>query len=118
VSAERTSLIAIARSVQGRASMRIELRCADVAVARAWIDSQGTAVRMNLALSHGRLPAASRARLIDACFSEARPAPQQPVEVSIPAGDVELLDGICRRLDHVRTRPAGASCLIDGLNVP
>jgi hypothetical protein len=51
--------------------------------------------------------------LLEAVFGLLGDEPSRPVQATIPLGDSDLLAGLTDHLTDVRTRAAGATCLID-----
>ena len=78
------------------------------------VSTDGDLVLMRFAMAHGHLPAATRRDLVDQAFQlpELDGGPQQ-VQAVIPLGDVELLQGLRAHLSGIRSRAAGATCLIE-----
>ena len=71
-------------------------------------------VHADLHLEAGHLPVGTRTRLVDAVLDLATAEPGTQLEVTLPAGDSEILDRLRERCDDLQTRPAGASCLATG----
>jgi len=69
---------------------------------------------LQFTVAHGHLPRDVRQNLLEQAFllPELSIASQR-VLVTIPLGDVELLQGLQVRLGEVRVHAAGASCLIE-----
>jgi hypothetical protein len=61
----------------------------------------------------GHLPTTARHELIEAVFAHPAVRASSRITATIPLGDFELLDGFSRHCPQVRTRAAGASCLVD-----
>lgn len=72
------------------------------------------ALRVDLHVEAGQLPAGSRTQLVDAVLDQTAAEPGTQLEVNLPAGDSEILDRLRERVDGLQTRPAGASCLATG----
>ena len=75
-------------------------------------DDQGV-IRASLQAQAGHLPTGTRARLVDGVLDLPQTTHSNRLEATIPLGDAESLDRLRERCDEVRTRPAGASCLVD-----
>ena len=72
-----------------------------------------TTIRTSLHVPAGHTPVGLRARLVDAVVDADEAARSSRLEATIPLGDVEALEQLRKRCDDVRTRPAGATCLVD-----
>ena len=70
-------------------------------------------VRAAVHVESGHQPPGTRARLVDAILDLPEVRTQQRLEVSLPIGESETLQRLRERCDRVRTRPAGATCLVD-----
>jgi hypothetical protein len=70
-------------------------------------------VRAALYVESGHLPIGSRARLVDAMFDLPELQSSEHLEAAVPIGDAEILDRLRQRCVDVRTRPAGATCLVE-----
>jgi hypothetical protein len=75
-------------------------------------DDQGV-IRASLHAEAGHLPTGTRSRLVDEVLDLPQTTDSNRLEATIPLGDAESLDRLRERCDEVRTRPAGASCLVD-----
>jgi uncharacterized phage protein gp47/JayE len=75
-------------------------------------DEQGV-IRASLHARAGHLPTGTRTRLVDGVLDLPQTTDSNRLEATIPLGDAESLDRLRERCDEVRTRPAGASCLVD-----
>ena len=82
------------------------LASADIAADRA-------SVTLQFAVTPGHLPRDARLDLLEAVFGLLGDQPSRTVRATIPLGDCDLLAGLTRHLTDVRTRAAGATCLID-----
>ena len=82
------------------------LASADIAVDRA-------SITLQFAVTPGHLPRDARLDLLEAVFGLLGEEPSRTVQAAIPLGDSDLLAGLTRHLIGVRTRAAGATCLID-----
>ena len=82
------------------------LASADIAADRA-------SVTLQFAVTPGHLPRDARLDLLEAVFGLLADQPSRTVRATIPLGDCDLLAGLTRHLTDVRTRAAGATCLID-----
>ena len=85
-----------------------------VAEATVTSDTDLQAVRADLHVEAGHLPAGARRELVDAVLDQTAAQPGIQLEVTLPAGDSEILDRLRERVDNLLTRPAGASCLATG----
>jgi hypothetical protein len=74
--------------------------------------AEGT-VRTSLLPSSGHTPPGSRASLVDAVLDLPEVRASARLEATVPLGDAEALDRLRARCRDVRTRPAGATCLVD-----
>jgi hypothetical protein len=70
-------------------------------------------VRAAVHVESGHYPPGTRARLVDAILDLPEFGTQQRLEVALPLGETETLQRLRERCDQVRTRPAGATCLVD-----
>lgn len=83
-------------------------------LAEADVDFGPELVQAQLRVEFGRLPAGTRAQLVDAVLDLTEAEPGTPVEMTLPAGDAELLQRLRERCVGVDTRAAGASCRLFG----
>jgi hypothetical protein len=95
---------------------RITVQNAGRVVAEATVtsDIDHHAVHADLHVEAGHLPTGTRTQLVDAVLDEAAAEPGTHVDVTLPAGDGEILDRLRERVDDLQTRPAGATCLAAG----
>jgi hypothetical protein len=77
-------------------------------------DTHTHVVHAELHLEAGHLPVGTRTRLVDAVLDQPDAEPGMHLEVTLPAGDGEILERLRERCDDLETRPAGASCLATG----
>jgi hypothetical protein len=70
-------------------------------------------VRAHLRVVAGHHPVGIGARLVDAMLELPEARDGGRLEATVAAGDIESLDRLRARCGDVRTRPAGASCLVD-----
>ena len=82
-------------------------------LAEADVRSEPDVVRAALRVEAGYLPPGTRARLVDAVLDSPDAEPGIRLEVTLPAGDAEMLERIRERCDQVEARAAGASCLLN-----
>jgi hypothetical protein len=82
-------------------------------LAAADVQAEPEVVRAALRAEAGHLPPGTRARLVDAVLDIPNAEPGTRLEVSLPAGDAEMLQRIRERCEQVQTRAAGASCLLN-----
>ena len=73
------------------------------------------AVHADLHVEPGHLPVGTRTRLVDAVLDQSTADPGARLEVTLPAGDAEILDRLRQRCDDLQLRPAGSSCLARGM---
>jgi hypothetical protein len=90
-------------NVGGRAVVR-----ADVA-----LHDQPGVVRAAVHVESGHQPPGTRAGVVDAVLDLPEVRTQQRLEIALPIGETEILQRLRERCDRVRTRPAGATCLVD-----
>ena len=72
------------------------------------------AIHADLHVEAGHLPVGTRTRLVDAVLDLTAAEPGTHLQVTLPAGDGEILDRLRQRCDNLQTRAAGASCLATG----
>jgi hypothetical protein len=85
------------------------------AVARADVelhDPPGV-VRAVVHVESGHQPPKTRAGVVDAVLDLPEVRAQQRLEIAVPIGETEILQRLRERCERVRTRPAGATCLVD-----
>jgi hypothetical protein len=94
---------------------RVEIDVGGRVVATADVERPESAgpVRVVVNVESGHLPTGSRTRLVDAMFDLPELQPGDQFEAAVPIGDAEILDRLRQRLADVRTRPAGATCLVE-----
>ena len=73
------------------------------------------AVHADLHIEAGHLPVGTRTRLVDAVLDQSTADAGTRLDVTLPAGDAEILDRLRERCDDLQVRPAGSSCLARGL---
>ncbi len=71
-------------------------------------------IHADLHVEAGHLPVGTRTRLVDAVLDLTAAEPGIHLQVTLPAGDGEILDRLRERCDDVQIRSAGASCLATG----
>ena len=71
-------------------------------------------IHADLHVEAGHLPVGTRTRLVDAVLDATAVEPGIHLQVTLPAGDGEILDRLRERCDDLQTRSAGASCLATG----
>jgi hypothetical protein len=93
----------------------VEIDVGGRVVATADLERQEAAgpVRAVLYVESGHLPTGSRTRLVDAMFDLPELQDGEQLEAAVPIGDAEILDRLRQRCAEVRTRPAGATCLVE-----
>jgi hypothetical protein len=72
-------------------------------------------VHAALHVQPGHLPVGTGARLVDALLDLPTNRRGTRLEATLQIGDTESLERLRERCADVRTRPAGASCLLDGV---
>lgn len=72
-------------------------------------------VHADLHVEAGHLPVATRTRLVDAVLDLSTTDPGTQLEMTLPAGDGEILDRLRQRCEDLQVRPAGSSCLVRGM---
>jgi len=72
------------------------------------------AIHADLHVEAGHLPVGTRTRLVDAVLDLTAAEPGTHLQVTLPAGDGEILERLRERCDDLQTRSAGASCLATG----
>jgi hypothetical protein len=70
-------------------------------------------VRASLHVVPGHLPAGTRTRLVDAVFDDPDVRSRRRVEVTLPLGDVEILDRVRQLRVLAGFRAAGSTCLVE-----
>ena len=83
-------------------------------VACADIRPTATGVDLDLEVAAGHHSPHVPGRLIDAVFDIDVMKTARTLSVTLPLGDVDLLNGVARHCVNVHTRAAGCSCLLDG----
>jgi len=71
-------------------------------------------VHADLHVEAGHLPVGTRTRLVDAVLDMTAGKPGTHLQVTLPAGDGEILDRLRERCEDLEIRSAGASCLVTG----
>jgi hypothetical protein len=71
-------------------------------------------IHADLHVESGHLPVGTRTRLVDAVLDLTAAEPGTHLQVTLPAGDGEILDRLRERCDDLQIRSAGASCLATG----
>src|SRR5215213_11130268 len=71
-------------------------------------------IHADLHVESGHLPVGTRTRLVDAVLDLTAAEPGSHLQVTLPAGDGEILDRLRERCDDLQIRSAGASCLATG----
>jgi hypothetical protein len=82
-------------------------------LAEADVRSSEYAVRGELWVEAGHLPAGTRSNLVDAVLDLTTAEPGTPLHLTLPAGDGEMLQRMRERCTTVTTRAAGATCQVD-----
>lgn len=81
-------------------------------LAEADVFTRPDVVRAALRVESGHLPTGTRTRLVDAVLDIFDAPAGTPLEVTLPAGDAEILLRMRERCTEVDARAAGASCLL------
>jgi hypothetical protein len=92
---------------------RVVVWAGSMPVASADVAADRASVSLQFAVTPGHVPRSARADLLEAVFGLLGDEPSRPVQATIPLGDSDLLAGLTDHLTDVRTRAAGATCLID-----
>ncbi len=71
-------------------------------------------IHADLHVEAGHLPVGTRTRLVDAVLDLTAAEPGTHLQVTLPAGDGEILDRLRQRCADLEIRSAGASCLATG----
>ncbi len=74
---------------------------------------QPDVARVSLHVESGHLPPGTRARLVDAVLDNPQVKEAGHITAAVPRGDAETLDRVRQRCEHVETRPAGASIIVE-----
>jgi len=77
-------------------------------------DPEHHAVHADLHVEAGHLPVGTRTRLVDAVLDQPTAAPGTRLQLTLPAGDGEILNRLRERCHNVETRVAGSTCLATG----
>lgn len=85
---------------------------ATLAVAHVELVDADTA-RASLHVVPGHLPVGVRSRLVDAVFDDPDVRSCRQLQLTLPLGDFEILDGVRRRGVLVTFRAAGSTCLVE-----
>jgi hypothetical protein len=70
-------------------------------------------VRASLHVSSGHLPPGTRTRLFDAVFDDPQVRSRRRLQVTLPPGDIEILDRLRERGVLTTFRAAGSTCLVE-----
>lgn len=73
----------------------------------------GDTARISLHVVPGHLPPGTRSRLVDATFDDPDVRCRHRVQVTLPLGDVEILDRVRQRGLITTFRAAGSTCLVE-----
>ncbi len=74
----------------------------------------GDTVHLCFHVSGGHLPRDARQQLIEKVLSLPELLAAVELHATVPMGDSELINGLREHCDHLSTRAAGATCLLDG----
>lgn len=72
-------------------------------------------VHADLHIEAGHLPVGTRSRLVDAVLDQPSTHPGAQLDVTLPAGDAEILARLRQRCEDLQVRTAGSSCLARGM---
>jgi hypothetical protein len=84
-------------------------------LAEARVQSSLDVIQASLRVEAGQLPAGTRTRLVDAVLELSNAPHGTPLEMTLPAGDAEMLHRMRERCGSVSTRAAGVSCRLDAI---
>ena len=94
----------------------IEVRDGGRTVAGAEViisEESGGTVWTSLHAESGHIPPGRRASLVDAVLDLPEVRESARLEAALPLGDTESLHRLQQRCEHVRTRPAGSSAIVE-----
>ena len=94
-------------------SLSIACRTAGAPIGLSSPRSTPDTAQVSLHAESGHLPVGSRASLVDAVLDLPEVQNSTHLEATVPLGDAESLQRLSERTDHMTTRAAGASALID-----
>lgn len=95
----------------------LEVTDGDRTVARAEVTTSPDAAapaRASLHAEAGHIPPGSRASLVDAVLDLPQVQDSDRVQVALPLGDSESLHQLQQRCDHVTSRAAGSTAIVEG----
>jgi hypothetical protein len=81
-------------------------------LAEADVHIKDGALQAALRVESGHIPPGTRSRLVDAVLDLARVEAGTPLEMTVPAGDGEMLQRVRERCTSLDTHAAGASCRV------
>jgi hypothetical protein len=84
-----------------------------VAVADLETSDDPTVIRASLHAEAGHRPVGAGARLVDAVLDLDETRRRHTLEAALPLGEVEALQQLRSRCHDVKTRSAGATCLVE-----
>ncbi|HEX5813430.1 MAG TPA: hypothetical protein VFY38_15090 [Pseudonocardia sp.] len=70
-------------------------------------------VRASLHVTPGQLPPGTRTRLVDAVFDDPEVRSRRRLQVTLPPGDIEILDRLRERTVITAFRAAGSTSLVE-----
>jgi hypothetical protein len=79
-------------------------------LAEAVVETQPDLVKAQLRVESGHIPPGATSRLVDAVLDLPNVPPGTPLDLTLPAGEAEMLQQIRNRCTDVNTRVAGVSC--------
>jgi hypothetical protein len=82
-------------------------------LAEADVHFDSDLIAAQLRVESGHLPPGTRTQLVDAILELPHARPGTALELTVPAGDAEMLQRVRERCTSVHTRAAGASCRLN-----
>jgi hypothetical protein len=79
----------------------------------AWVKRLGPAVELHFDVVGGHVRRGARAEVVADVFQMPELSGDVALHISVPLGDVELIDELRQRCVSLDTRAAGSTCLID-----
>lgn len=76
-------------------------------------DADADEVLVAVEIDAGHVPLTARDELVEAIFAHPVVQHSRRIRATVPLGDSELLEAFNRHCPDVRTRAAGATCLVD-----
>jgi hypothetical protein len=72
-------------------------------------------VDIHFQVQAGHVPVEARPELVAAVFALPEVTNAHELHAAVPLGDVQLLDGLREHCDHMQTRAAGVTCLVEAV---